>query len=190
MEIRAAMRSEQQAVLDTVTLAFAADAATRYWWPSASEYLHWWPRFVLAMGERAFDTQTLMVTPNFEGVAMWLPPGVQSDPDQVEALNMPSDEESDRISGDVRMAMASFHPKAPHWYLWTLGVDPRCHHRGIGSALLNHTLATIDQRHETAYLEASTPANAPFYERHGFEVIGLIQVHDVPPITPMLRLAR
>lgn len=190
MNIRAALRSEQQAVLDTVTLAFAADAPTRYWWPSATEYMHWWPRFVLAMGERAFDTQTLMVTPTFEGVAIWLPPGVHADPAQVEALDMPSDPESDRIAGDLRAAMAGFHPTAPHWYLWTLAVDPRCQHLGVGSALLQHTLAIIDERHEAAYLESSVPRNVPFYERHGFEVVGLIQVHDIPPITPMLRLPR
>ena len=130
------------------------------------------------------------MTPNFEGVAMWLPPGVESDPAQVAALDMASDEEADRIARDLRTALDRFHPTAPHWYLWTLGVDPRYQARGIGSALLSHTLACIDQRGETAYLESSDPKNVPFYERHGFEVLGLIQVHDVPPLTPMSRRPR
>lgn len=190
MIIRAALRSEQQAVLDTLALAFAEDPPIRYWWPGASDYLHWWARFALAMGERAFEAQSVMVTPNFEGVAMWLPPGVDSDPGQVAALDMPFDEEGDRISADLREGMARFHPSTPHWYLWTLGVDPRCQNRGFGSSLLSHTLAQIDQRHEIAYLESSDPKNVPFYLRHGFEVLGIIQVHDVPPLTPMLRQAR
>jgi len=190
MEIRAALKSEQQAVLDTLALAFAADPPIRYWWPGSSEYLHWWPRFALAMGEPAFEMQAVMVTPNFEGVALWLPPGVESDPAQVAALDMPSDEDTDLIAGDLRNEMDRFHPATPHWYLWTLGVDPRCQHRGIGSALLSHTLAHIDQRREIAYLESSDPKNVPFYERHGFEVLGIIQVHDVPRLTPMVRRPR
>jgi Uma2 family endonuclease len=38
-----------------------------------------------------------------------------------------------------------------------------------------------------AYLEASKPANIPFYARHGFEVIGTIQIGASPPIFPMVR---
>ncbi|MFT3728915.1 MAG: GNAT family N-acetyltransferase [Terricaulis sp.] len=190
MDIRAALRSEQQNVMDTLALAFANDPPIRYWWPRASEHLYWWPRFALARGERGFDAQSVMVTPNFEGVAMWMPPGVEADPAQVEALNMPSDEEGDRIAGDLRDEMERFHPTAPHWYLWALGVDPRYQGRGIGAALLRHTLAHIDQRHEMAYLESSDPKNVPFYQRHGFEALGVIQVHDVPPLTPMIRPAR
>jgi RimJ/RimL family protein N-acetyltransferase len=41
-----------------------------------------------------------------------------------------------------------------------------------------------------AYLESSNLANAAFYERLGFEALGVIRVGDSPPMVPMLRPAR
>lgn len=37
------------------------------------------------------------------------------------------------------------------------------------------------------YLESSNPANIPFYQRHGYEIIGEIQVGSSPVLTPMWR---
>lgn len=190
MEIRIASRADESRLLDTVTLAFAADPSVRFWFPDASQYMHWWPRFVLARGERGFDAGTILVTGDIEAVAMWLPPGVEPDPEKVEALNLPGDEEDEKISEALRAEMDRYHPAGPHWYLWTLAVDPRCQGRGIGSRILSHTLAQIDAEHATAYLESSDPKNVPFYERHGFEVLGVIQIADLPPLTPMIRTPR
>jgi hypothetical protein len=39
-------------------------------------------------------------------------------------------------------------------------------------------------------LESSNPANIPLYERHGFSVLGTIQVGSSPSVFPMLRSAR
>ena len=41
-----------------------------------------------------------------------------------------------------------------------------------------------------AYLESSNPANVPLYQRHGFEVLGEIQVGSSPPVFPMYRPPR
>ncbi|HEX2590990.1 MAG TPA: GNAT family N-acetyltransferase [Rhizomicrobium sp.] len=192
--IRPALRSETQRVLDTMTLAFAGDPSFRWWWRPAGEFMEWFPKFALAWGERGFDHDVVQVTKNFEAAAMWLPPGVGPDAEKLAALDRelpgPADEDAEAISEELRVAMESYHPTAPHWYLWLLGVDPRCQGKGHGSALLKHMLARIDAEHATAYLESSTPKNIPLYERHGFEVIGRIQIRDLPPITPMLRKAR
>jgi hypothetical protein len=42
----------------------------------------------------------------------------------------------------------------------------------------------------TAYLESSNRRNISLYMRHGFEVMGEIQVGAAPPVTPMLRSPR
>jgi hypothetical protein len=39
-------------------------------------------------------------------------------------------------------------------------------------------------------MESTNPANIPLYRRHGFEMIGQIQVDDAPPLFPMLRRPR
>lgn len=84
----------------------------------------------------------------------------------------------------------SYHPEEPHWYLPLLGVDPLHHGKGLGSALMKHALAVCDQDNKFVYLESSNPKNIPLYERHGFEVLGTIQVSASPPIFPMLRKPR
>jgi ribosomal protein S18 acetylase RimI-like enzyme len=69
-------------------------------------------------------------------------------------------------------------------------VDPTLQGQGIGSALLQHALARCDQDHTPAYLESSSPANLPLYQRHGFEVVGTIQAGSSPTFWPMVRQAR
>ena len=190
MDIRVATRADEAQLLDTLTLAFAADPMVRYWWPGATEYLEWWPKFVLARGERGLDAGAVLVTSGMEAVSMWLPPGVEADPARIAALDLPGDAESEQVSAELSAEIDRHHPAAPHWYLWTLGVDPRLQSRGVGSALLRHKLAEIDAEGATAYLESSDPKNVPFYERHGFEATGVIQVRDLPPLTPMIRPGR
>jgi GNAT superfamily N-acetyltransferase len=72
-------------------------------------------------------------------------------------------------------------------YLPLLGVDPLYHGKGLGSVLMQHAIVICDQDNKPAYLESSNPKNIPFYERHGFELLGTIQVNTSPPIFPMLR---
>jgi GNAT superfamily N-acetyltransferase len=86
--------------------------------------------------------------------------------------------------------MGAYHPEVPHWYLPLIGTDPARQSQGYGSALLRHALAICDAAMLPAYLEATSPRNVPFYQRHGFEALGTIQVADSPPITPMLRRPR
>ena len=86
--------------------------------------------------------------------------------------------------------MGRYHPSEPHWYLPLMGVDPFHQGRGLGSALMQHALVPCDRDHALAYLESTNPKNIPLYERHGFELLGTIQVGTSPPIFPMLRKPR
>ena len=82
------------------------------------------------------------------------------------------------------------HPDEPHWYLPVTGVDPSHQGRGHGSAMLRAALARCDADGLVAYLESSSPANLPLYERHGFEVTGEVQAPGAPVTFPMVRPAR
>ncbi len=86
--------------------------------------------------------------------------------------------------------MDALHPLEAHWHLPLIGVDPAHQGKGIGSALLSHILNVCDGQNVPAYLEATSPRNAPLYERHGFEAVGSIQVADSPQSIPMLRKPR
>jgi ribosomal protein S18 acetylase RimI-like enzyme len=90
-----------------------------------------------------------------------------------------------RRSHAVMRALERRHPHEPHWYLAVLGTDPAHQGEGVGSALVRHVLDDRANTTEPAYLETETEANVPFYERHGFEVIGEL---DVPSGGPHLWL--
>ena len=66
-------------------------------------------------------------------------------------------------------------------------MDPAFQSLGLGSVLLQHTLAKADAQGLPAYLESSNPANIPFYQRNGFEVMAELRSGDSPTIFSMLR---
>jgi ribosomal protein S18 acetylase RimI-like enzyme len=182
-----ASRSASQSLLHTITLAFANDPVSRYWWPDAGDYMQGWPRFAYAMGERGFDSGNVFSTRDFRAVSFWLPPGVDPDPAKLAALNLNPSPEDEALSKELQAGMARHYPPEPYWYLWLIGVDPAAQSLGLGSALLKHKLKAIDDAGEIAFLESSNPKNIPFYRRHGFEIVGETRVRDIPVLTSMLR---
>lgn len=78
--------------------------------------------------------------------------------------------------GRVFRALDALHPRAPHWYLGTLGVDPPHQGRGIGRALLEAWVARVDADALPAYLETDRLENVAFYGRAGFALEGELRV--------------
>ncbi|MGD1027856.1 GNAT family N-acetyltransferase [Candidatus Binatus soli] len=70
--------------------------------------------------------------------------------------------------------LAKHHPKEPHLYLQTLGVDPAFQGKGYGKALLDRLALEARVRPEIAgvYLETGTEANVAFYSSKGYEILG------------------
>lgn len=190
-KVRAATSADKVAAVDTVVLAFAADPVARWCWPDAHQYLTAMPKFATAFGGGAFAHGTAHCTEDHAGAALWLPPYVQLDEDKVGQIV--EETSSPAMRGDLFTMleqMGRFHPHEPHWYLPLIGVDPAHQGKGYGSALLTHALRQCDLDQVPAYLESTNPRNVPLYERHGFEVVGQIQVGSSPPLVPMLRRAR
>jgi ribosomal protein S18 acetylase RimI-like enzyme len=183
--------ADQASAVAAVVLAFGADPAARWTWPDPQQYLMHFPGFVQALGGNAFAHGGAYRVDGYAGVALWLPPDVRPDEDALVALLQRTGSAS--IQKDlfaVFEQMERYHPRDPHWYLPFIGVDPSQQGKGYGSALMKHTLDACDRDHAPAYLESSNPKNIPLYERHGFELLGTIQVGTSPPIFPMLRKPR
>jgi GNAT superfamily N-acetyltransferase len=90
----------------------------------------------------------------------------------------------------LRSAVATekYHPKAPHYYLFAIGVKPGNKGAGIGTSLITHVLKTCDAQGMPAYLENSKEENLPFYTGHGFKVIRQIRfAASAPPLWLMWR---
>jgi ribosomal protein S18 acetylase RimI-like enzyme len=177
-----------EAATSVITLAFSTDPIARWTYPDPDQYLEYFPRFIKAFAGRSFEKGTAYLAPDFAGAALWLKPGVS--PDEDELLGLVWESTSSEVQKDLFPMfeqMAAFHPKYPHWYLPMIGVEPGRQGSGVGSALLQHSLANCDADALPAYLESSNPKNIPLYERFGFEVIGKIKAGDAPPMYPMLR---
>ncbi|WP_421654979.1 GNAT family N-acetyltransferase [Leptothermofonsia sp. ETS-13] len=180
---------EQERAIATIVLAFSADPAARWIYPNTQQYLTYFPQFVRVFGGKAFKHGTAYSIEDYSGAALWFPPGVEPDEEPLMALLQESIFESDQADRFALFEqMGHYHPREPHWYLPLIGVEPVQQGRGYGSALMQHVLMQCDRDRIPAYLEASKPANIPFYERHGFKVLCRIQVAASPPIFPMMRL--
>jgi ribosomal protein S18 acetylase RimI-like enzyme len=189
--VKTAMKSDEAGVIDVLKLAFAADLATRWVWPEPQKYLSNFSSFAKAFGGKAFANKSAHYVGSYSGAALWLPPNVHPDVDQLNALLQSSGSDEAKKNGPkIFERMSGYHPHEPHWYLPLLGVDPIHHGKGLGSALLQHALVMCDQDNKFAYLESSNPKNISLYERHGFELLGTIQINTSPSIFPMLRKPR
>ena len=186
--VKTAKESDEAGVIDVLKIAFVADPATRWVWPDPQKYLSHFSSFAKAFGGKAFAYESAHYVGNYSGAALWLPPNVSPDVDLLTALLQSSgSDESKKDGPEIFEKMSRYHPHEPHWYLPLLGVDPLHHGKGLGSALIQHVIGMCDRDNKSAYLESSNPKNIQFYERHGFELLGTIQVNTSPPIFPMLR---
>lgn len=189
--IKTATVSDEAPVIAVVVLAFSTDPAARWTWPDPNQYLMHFPSFVRVFGGNAFAHESAYYVDGYAGAALWLPPEVRHDEDALSTLlQRTGSAQVQKDGAAVFERMGRYHPGEPHWYLPFIGVDPFHQGKGYGAALMQHALLPCDRDHALAYLESSNPKNIPLYERHGFELLGTIQVGTSPPIFPMLRTPR
>jgi ribosomal protein S18 acetylase RimI-like enzyme len=184
----AASASDEGPIIDVLVRANWEDPAARWVWPDSQQFLMHFPSFVRAFGGKAFAHGSAYYVDGYVGAALWLPPDVH--PDEEALIALVQQTVSEHIQKDffaVFEQMGRYHPSEPHWYLPLMGVDPSQQSKGFGSALLQHTLMQFDRDNKLAYLESSNPRNIPLYKRHGFELLGSIQIGTSPSIAPMLR---
>ena len=182
---------EKAAVVDVATLAFSTDPLARWLYPNPHQYLTHMPSFVMAYGGKAFVCGSAHYLLGYAGAALWLPPDVHPDEERLLPLIQSTvSEQTQRDLFGLLEQMESYHPQRPYWYLPVIGVDPTYQNQGYGSALIQHLLLICDHEQTMAYLESSNPRNISLYKRHGFELLGTIQMGTSPPVFPMLRKPR
>jgi ribosomal protein S18 acetylase RimI-like enzyme len=188
----AAQRTLERAFLDYPLMVYACpDAAARTRGVNA---------LYSAIMYDALRYGEIYTSPGVEGVACWLPPGVPLPTffREVRAGLL-------RLPGTFGwrpfrrlIEYGQWHTKlhheltsGPHWFLATIGVDPACQGRGVGSALLEAVLMRADEQRLPCYLETHGEKSARLYERHGFKTVRLFEVPRHPiPVWAMLRPAR
>ena len=191
VEIRSARKDEVEQAVACIVAAFVTDPIGRFAWPSPLQYLEGMPLATREFGGASFEHGTADVTADFCGAGLWLPPGVHSNGEALELVfrDTARPQHLDDLLATFEK-MDEWHPEERHWYLPLVGVEPNAQGRGLGGALMRYATARADEDGVAAYLESSNPRNIPLYERHGFEVMGEIQIGAAPLVTPMLRRTR
>lgn len=175
--------------------AFDDDPVTRWVFPEKryDERLRNW--FALNLVKLNLRHRLVFTTEGYQGGAIWMPPEtwalhvrdlLRVLPGNIRALGakLPS-------AFITLLDIEKRHPKAPHYYLATLGTEPAWQGKGVGSALLQPVLARCDAEGVPAYLESSKERNVPFYARHGFEVTERMELRGGgPPLWLMWREPR
>jgi ribosomal protein S18 acetylase RimI-like enzyme len=182
-DVRPARADEAQTVASVLTDAFVDEAGLNYWLRQGDAKTAVRRRFFnAAVGDVIHKGRELWLAEADgapAGAAIWLKPGDHAfafTPLQ-QLLTTPlfisiAGFEGMKRAQELGAALNSHHPKQKHAHLVFLGVAPSAQGRGVGSAILKQTLATLDARGVTAYLECTTERNAALYKRHGFEVTG------------------
>jgi ribosomal protein S18 acetylase RimI-like enzyme len=183
--------SEQDAAVGAIVAAFRGDPVAQWFYPDRQQYDEIFPRFVGILAEAAFAHDGVYCTEDYTAAALWLAPGVHADEKAVAAIvEATIPKTSQPAVAALLERMEQGHPNQPHWYLPMIGVAPEKQRHGYGSALLKASLERCDAEDTLAYLEASSIQSVPLYERHGFQVVGRIQVASSPPLFSMLRKPR
>lgn len=186
--IQAVGREQQSRVTATLTLAFAADPLLRWLFPEPEGYLEYGRTFLKRYGESGFDHETVFVIDGGTGAAVWVPPDGESDIGPIaELLSRTLSETKQTAMIEAYAELSTYRPDRPHWWLATLGVEPRFQRQGYGSRLIQPVLNRCATDSVCAYLEATSPDNRRLYERQGFEVLAQIDIETGPRLFPMRR---
>ena len=154
--------------------------------------------FYWVLRERAIPLGETWMTSDGYAAASWIAPYAEAKPenfrDELRLLSvLLSLTGVSRFARGAAMAkaMEHAHPPEPYFYLAFVGVAPRFQGTGLGTALLENTLARVDAAGMPAFLENSNPRNIKLYERFGFRVTREITAReDAPPLYAMLRPGR
>lgn len=195
--VRRATDADVAAVVDVLARAFDDDPVACYLFPDDERRRRALPRFFGIQLRRMYlDRGEVWTTDDVAGAALWGTPDMGRPTMRdlwhlapmlrhLAALGRGLGAAA-RLLGEIDRA----RPRAPHWYLATLGTDPPRQGTGIGSAVLAPVLSRLDAEGLPAYLESSKERNLAFYGRHRFEVVREVRVDGSPPVWTMWREPR
>lgn len=186
-QIRVGTWDDEPNVGALMALAFATDPFVRWILPDPLDYVKSSLKHARITTAPAFDNGTVYMIGETFGTAVWIGPDAKfrrKKASEEGGVDMPKE------LAELIQKSSAYRPKEPHWYLAYVAVDPAYRGKGLGTALMKHSLDICDSDHMPVYLESTNAANLSIYKRHGFELLAEVQVGNSPKRYSMLRPAR
>ncbi|MCE7740214.1 MAG: GNAT family N-acetyltransferase [Candidatus Heimdallarchaeota archaeon] len=177
-----------------LTRAFQEDPLVCLIYPNAEERMKFTPflwRYLIKDGLKCGKVYS--PTNKIEGVAKWLPPGkehmgiwrsIRSGALSMGRAMSKQKDERKRSTREIKQLtdiILKKHKeimKEPHWYLASIGIEPKYQGKGYGSALIKPMLEYIEKEGYPVYLETNFQGNVGLYEHLGFEVIDEMKIPE------------
>jgi len=187
--VRRATPGDHDAVVATVTAAFASDPAWEF--ITGGEVARLSPHFASALFEGRAVAGTVWVTDDCRAVAMWDDrtgtPQSQFHPARIwDDYRAVAGEQAWDCLQRYEGALHPHEPEQPFWYLGVLATHPDVQGAGRATAVMAPAFELADAAGVDCWLETSVPGNMAFYERRGF--LDRIEVDiDAGPTTWWMR---
>ncbi|MFC4993860.1 GNAT family N-acetyltransferase [Rubritalea tangerina] len=180
--------NNQQAAAEILAAAFASDPFMQ-WFSKEPDFIKHLTNCLLPS---ILKNGEGYLTDELDGVALWIKPGEKL----CLPLNIPLLYKLVRCAGisilwkfdQLLFSKGVPAPRPDYYYLFLIGKSPSSTRKGVGSELLQYMLSKCDTLQIPAFLENSNESNIPFYQKHGFTILGSKSVAPgSPPLWYMWR---
>ncbi len=193
-DVRLAGEADREAVVRVLTAAFFDDPLMAWVFPRAARRRGALRRLFEMEAEFFLRRGLVWLSAEQQGAATWLAPGVPASLRlRTVARHLPAWLAAGGPWHAVHVLRAFAlterkHPKEPHYYLGSIGVEPAAQGQGLGGSLIEAMTERIDAEGMPTYLLSSNARNVPLYERHGFRVTEALKIpHGGPTVWSMWR---
>lgn len=179
-KVRAAEKSDRNAVAAMLARAFADDPAMRFIFPDPEVRARRMPRLFRLLYKSDGRAGIRLTTAHGEAATLWRAPGrahtgtlamLRAAAPLLHALGTAVGR-----ALSVGDAIEAHHPDFPFWYLHIAGCDPVHQGKGFGAAAVRAGFARANADRVPIYLETPLENNIGFYQGLGFALTGEWQV--------------
>lgn len=183
-------RAHTKPAVETLSRAFQNYPLIQYFYPEAGQrdrVSRYFFEVAVCYAVRYGVVHT--TSPQFEGIAVWLPPGgfpmtfarmLRAVPLSVMVGFVRAGADKMRAAGEYLDNMHKRLTPFKHWYLEIIGVTPEDQGKGFAGTLIRTMLVKVDEEGLPCYLETVEEKNVGIYERFDFKVIEMSQVPGTP----------
>ncbi|KAL8782660.1 MAG: hypothetical protein Q9213_005199 [Squamulea squamosa] len=198
---RKILLAECDAAAESLALAFAEDDVAMYF-VKTTDTESWsnqkkWDLHVKIMRSivkaHILKGLALTVGPDYDCVALWMPPGKNMD-DRLTRIRSGMSTVNFRLSSEGKSRFQKEFLPLLHrtkeevlgsldndsWYLVYIGTKPASRGKGYARQLIEHVTKQADNQRLVCYLESSNEANPKIYRKYGFETEKMIHLTRGP----------